>query len=558
MDLRSDMPAAMAPAIVAEPVFAALDRAVRDYPSRTAIYFMGRRWSYRQLGRLVERAAKGLQDIGVGKGVRFGVCLPNTPYFVVLYYAALKCGATVVNFNPLYVERELKQQVLDSGTTVMATLDVVEIYPKIAAIAEEAGLSKVIVCSLADALPRAKGLAYRLFKRSSQARPPRDGRHLAYERLIASSGAAAPVEIDAANDLAVLQYTGGTTGLPKAAELTHANLSANCQQVAWHMSPNAQPGHERAMAVLPLFHAFALTTILNLGVEVGAELILEPRFDLKRVIRLIERLRPTMFPAVPTIYNAIGIAAERAGADLRSIRTCISGGAPLPQAVRAKFEALTGAHLVEGYGLSEASPVVTCNPLKGVVKDGSVGPPMIGTTIEIRDIEDSARILPAGAHGEVCIRGPQVMRGYWRRPEETAAAFVDGALRTGDVGYLDEDGYLFLVDRLKDVIICGGYNVFPRTIEEALYRHPAVAEAVVIGVPDAYRGEAPKGFVTLKPGAEATRDEIRRFLTDQISKIEMPREIEIRDELPKTLIGKLSKKELVAEKRARAAQAAAS
>jgi long-chain acyl-CoA synthetase len=544
------------PPIVAEPVHAALDRAVAAWPGHRAMYFMGRRWTYRQLGELVDRAARGLQDLGLTKGMRFGICLPNTPYFVVLYFAALKCGATVVLFNPLYVERELKQQVLDSGTTIMATLDVAEIYPKIAAIADEAGLKTIIVCELAGALPAAKGLAYRLLKSRGRPAIPKDARHLAYGRLIANGGGARPVHIDPKFNLALLQYTGGTTGLPKAAQLTHANVSANCQQVAWHLRPTAKPGRERAMAVLPLFHSFALTTVLNLGVHEGGELILEPRFDLKRCIRLIEKLKPTMFPAVPTIYNAIALAAEQMGADLRSIRACISGGAPLPEAVRVKFETLTGAHVAEGYGLSEASPVLTCNPLKGEVKPGSVGPAMIETTIEIRDLEDPTRLMPVGKPGEVCARGPQVMGGYWKRPDETRAVFIDGALRTGDVGYLDEDGYLFLVDRLKDLIICGGYNVFPRVIEEALYKHPAVAEAVVIGVPDEYRGEAPKAFVTLKPGASVTPEELKRFLADYVSKIEMPREIEIRKDLPKTLIGKLSKKELVAEEKLRAAEAA--
>jgi long-chain acyl-CoA synthetase len=284
---------------------------------------------------------------------------------------------------------------------------------------------------------------------------------------------------------------------------------------------------------------------MNLGIAFGAELILLPRFDLDQVMKTIAKKRPTLFPGVPTIYTAINAAAEQ-GWDLSSIRYCISGGAPLPVEVRARFEHLTGCRLVEGYGLTEASPVVTCNPF-AAVKTGSVGIPLPGTTVEIRAVLDPSTILGPGEKGEICVRGPQVMTGYWRRPEETAQIFADGALRTGDIGYLDEDGFLFLVDRIKDVIISGGYNVYPRVIEEALYQHPAVAETVVIGVPDQYRGQAPKAFVRLRQGHQVSADELRQFLAGYLSRIELPKLIEFRTSLPKTLVGKLSKKELIAE-----------
>jgi long-chain acyl-CoA synthetase len=296
-----------------------------------------------------------------------------------------------------------------------------------------------------------------------------------------------------------------------------------------------------------------MTVAMNLGIAVGAELILLPRFDLRQVMKVAARKRPTLFPGVPTIYTALNGAAAQGGADLSSIRLCISGGAPLPLEVRSRFEALTGCRLVEGYGLSEASPVVTCNPIDGLIKEGSIGLPLVDTVIEVRMPEDPAIVLGRGEKGEICVRGPQVMAGYWKRPDDTAAVMIDGALRTGDVGYVDDDGYIFLVDRIKDLIICGGYNVYPRVVEEALYRHPAVAEAIVIGVPDAYRGQAPKAFVRLRPGAEAGPADLKAFLADQLSRIEMPAAIEIRDELPKTMIGKLSKKELVAEEAAKAA-----
>ncbi len=336
--------------------------------------------------------------------------------------------------------------------------------------------------------------------------------------------------------------------------LTHANLTANCRQVIAHWD-GTRPGQEVVLAVLPLFHVFAMTSVMNYAIATGAELVLLPRFELAQVIATIEREKVTIFSAVPTIYTAINAEAVKHKPDLRSIRLSISGGAPLPNEVRVAFTALTGCFLVEGYGLTEASPTVTCTPPAGEVKSGSVGIPMWGTTVEIRDPVNPEQILPAGEKGEVCVRGPQVMAGYWKRPVNTKAVFVDGALRTGDIGYLDADGYLFLVDRIKDVILYSGFNVYPRVLEEALYQHPAVHEAVVIGVPDAYRGQAPKAFVTLKPNAAVTGEELRTFLAEHVSKIEMPRSVEIRDSLPKTIISKLSKKELLAEENGNTARA---
>jgi long-chain acyl-CoA synthetase len=332
--------------------------------------------------------------------------------------------------------------------------------------------------------------------------------------------------------------------------LTHANLTTNAEAEIVHVGGEGAE-QERIVGVLPLFHVFALTSVLNFGIRIGGELILLPRFELDQLLKTIARTRPTFFPAVPTIYGAINAVAEQKGLDFSYMRACVSGGAPLPAEVRTRFETLTGAKVVEGYGLSEASPIIACNPLNGVNKAGSAGIAFPGTTIEIRDMDDLHRILPAGERGEICARGPQVMKGYWNRPDATEKVFVDGSLRTGDIGYLDEDGYLFLVDRQKDLILAGGYNVYPRTIEEALYEHPAVHEAICIGVDDEYRGQAPKAFVTLKEGQQATPQELRDFLKDKLSKIEMPKEVEIRDQLPKTLIGKLSKKELVEEERAR-------
>ncbi|HET8612754.1 MAG TPA: long-chain fatty acid--CoA ligase [Sphingomonas sp.] len=543
-------PAGRPPVILSRSLPELLDKAAADYGERNAIDFLGRTWSYAQIDRLAARAARGLQDIGVTPGTRVALCLPNTPYYVILYFAILRIGGIVVNVNPLYVERELEHLIRDSGAKIIAAPDVADIHARVASVAESTGLERIIVCPIAEALPPLKKWAYRLFKRRDIAAIPRDRRHIALRALIERDEPASPVTIEP-DDVAVLQYTGGTTGTPKAAMLTHANLTANSEQMRIHVAGLGLT-HERTMGVLPLFHVFALTTVLNYSVDTGAEMVLLPRFDMKQFLATMARRRCTQLFAVPTIYTALNGLPESKLAALKSLKFSISGGAPLPFDVRAKFERRTGCPVVEGYGLTEAAPIVTCNPLDGAIKANSAGPAFPATTLEIRDLDDPHRVLGPGERGEVCARGPQVMKGYWNRPADNEAVFVDGALRTGDVGYLDEDGYLFLVDRIKDVILCGGYNVYPRVIEEALYEHPAIAEAVVIGVPDKYRGQSPKAFVTLREGKTVTPDELCAFLTTRINKIEMPREIEIRENLPKTLIGKLSKKELVAEELARA------
>ena len=531
-----------------------LDRAVAEHPDWPAIDFFGRRWSYRAIGEQVAFAARGLQDRGLKPGDRIAMCLPNLPYYPILYFAALRIGAVIVNLNPLYVERELKHLVVDSGATFLAVPDLRQIHDKIVAIAGESGLATIIVCPMADVLPWPQSIGFRLFKRADHARIPADGRHVNYRALIAKKGAPQPVARDP-HDLAVLQYTGGTTGEPKGAMLSHDNLTANSRQMVEHVG-RVPAEQERTMGVLPLFHVFALTAVLNYSIEIAGLMILLPRFVMKDYLKANRRTRPTQFFGVPTLYNAIAALPDRDLPDLSAIRVCISGGAPLPLDVRQRFEQRTGCKVVEGYGLSEASPIIACNPIDGLVKENSAGPRFPETTLEIRDPERPERILGAGARGEICARGPQIMQGYWHRPEATAAVFVDGALRTGDIGYLDEDGYLFLVDRIKDVILAGGYNVYPRVIEEALYEHPAVAEAVVIGVDDPYRGQAPKAFITLVPGESITPEALGAFLAERLSKIELPRAIEIRDSLPKTLIGKLSKKELVEEERLAASTAA--
>lgn len=526
----------------AVPIPELFDRAAAQFFQRPALSFAGRHWTYAQVAALVDRATAGLQQIGLRPGDRLGLCLPNTPYFVIFYYAALKAGLVVVNYNPLYVTRELRHQINDSGTTAMVVPDLATIYDKVVDIEL---LTRIIVCPFADILPTLKGIAFSLLQRGKLAFPTYDQRIIPYSRFNLAGATPQPIPIDP-SDIAVLQYTGGTTGRPKGAMLTHANLSINAQQGTNHM-PSMRPGKEKMLAVLPFFHVFAMTSVLNGGLSMGAELILHPRFEIGALMASLTRDKPTMLHAVPTIYAAIATAAEKQRADISSLRVCVSGGAPLPAEIRERFQALTGCRIIEGYGLTEAAPAVASNPPDGEVRPNSVGIALQGTTIEIRSLDDITRILPAGERGEICVRGPQVMPGYLNRPQETRDAFIDGALRTGDVGYLDTDGYLFVTDRIKDLIICGGYNVYPRMIEDALYEHPAVAEAIALGVPDPYRGQTPVAFVTLRAGETRTGEELRAFLRDKLSPIELPARIEIRTSLPKTAIGKLSRKELIEE-----------
>jgi long-chain acyl-CoA synthetase len=521
-----------------------LDDSVRRFGNHICIDFLGRRTTYAKVGNLVARASKGLRALGVTKGTPVGLFLPNTPYYLICYYAILKAGGIVVNFNPLYAEREVEQLLSDSGASIMITLDLKATYPPVARMLRLGGLRKIIVCAMADILPVASSWLFRLFKRSNIAAWPRDDNHLGFDALIDNDGISEPVEFDPRRDIAILQYTGGTTGTPKGAVLTHYNLLANTIQCDRWFHRTVR-GHERAMAVLPFFHVFAMTCVMNHSVATGAEIVMLPRFDLQMLLRTLARKKATFFAGVPTIFTAINAYKDIDKFDLSSIKMCISGGAPLPLQVKQSFERLTGCVLVEGYGLSEASPVVACNPIDGTNKSGSVGLPYPGTTIEILSLDEPRQVLPIGARGEICVSGPQVMSGYWNKPEETARTLAGGRLHTGDVGYLDDEGYLFIVDRIKDVIIASGYKIFPRNVEEAIYLHPAVAETVVIGKADRYRGQTVKAFVVLRPGANLTAEGLTQFLADKLSPMEMPKEIEFRDSLPKTPVGKLSKKDLI-------------
>lgn len=540
-----------------EPLGVLLDRAVREYPANIATKFKGSTLTYEQLGAEVARVAAGLQSIGVVKGTKVGLFLPNTPTFIVYYFAILRAGGTVVNFNPLYTLDELTFQIKDSQTEILVTHDLKALFGKVEELLKRGVLARAIVQPFAVLLPLPLSIAFRLLKRADIANVAGStvkDRIIPAGQLSASKHNFKPVAIDALTDVAVLQYTGGTTGTPKGAMLTHANLYANTIQIATWASDLKQ-GKETILGILPFFHVFAMTVVMNVGIAKAAKIVMLPRFELNEALKLIDREKPTMMPAVPTIFMAIINHPKLKDFNVSSLRFCISGGAPLPLEVKLKFEQLTGCNVVEGYGLSEASPVVTCNPIDGPVVPGSIGPPLPQTIVSLRDISDPTKEVARGERGELCIKGPQVMKGYWMKPEETANQFVGDFLRTGDVAVMDEHGFFAIVDRIKDLIICSGYNVYPRRIEEAIYELAAVEEVTVIGIKDSYRGEAPKAFIKLKAGMTATKAEIMKHLETKISKIELPAQIEFRDTLPKTMIGKLSKKELAAEEAKRSEKA---
>jgi len=524
------------------------ERTARAAPDAMLIHFMGRRYSYGETLETANRVACGLARLGIGKGDQVGLFLPNVPHYVAAYYGALKAGATLVNFSPLYTPAELEAQVEDSGTRLLFTLSARALLPAAIEVLNNSCLERLVVGSVAGALPASQSILYRLFKRREIAARPHDDRIAPFSALIANDGDCPAIEI-AAGDLALLQYTGGTTGTPKGAMLTHQNLSANARQVdALDPKPEAE---DRILGVLPLFHVFANTCVLNRTIANGGAMVLLPRFDAGQVLAAIARLRATALIGVPTMYQALLDHPGIAKADLSSLRACISGGAPMPAELKRRFEETTGARLIEGYGLTESAGVVSTNPYEGLSKEGTIGQPIPGTRVALVDKEDPSRPAPDGEPGEIIVSGPQVMEGYWNRPDADADAFVDGWLRTGDVGLIDADGYIRIVDRLKDMIAVSGFKVFPSQIEALLYRHPDVREAIVIGIPDPYAGERPKAFVTLNEGAAATGAALMEWLNLQVGKHERVAAVEVRTSLPRTPIGKLSRKELEVEEAAK-------
>ncbi|WP_213982048.1 long-chain fatty acid--CoA ligase [Sphingomonas sp. dw_22] len=527
------------------------ENSARSHPDAPLLDFLGRRYSYGETMDGANRVACGLKELGYGPGDRIGLFLPNVPHYVAAYYGILKLGATVVNFSPLYTVDELSAQVADSGTRLLFTISASALLPTALAVLEKSHLERLVVGSVAGALPPAKSLFYRLFRGKEVAQRPHDQRIVAFSRLIANEGLCETPAIDPEKDLALIQYTGGTTGTPKGAMLTHQNLSANARQVAL-LDPEMGRTTDRILGVLPFFHVFANTCVLNRTVATGGEIVMLPRFNAKQALAELRRTRPRSLPGVPTMYQALLDAPGMKPGDFSSLRFCISGGAPLSQQLKESWESITGARVIEGYGLSESSGVVSTNPYAGLNKPGTIGQPIAGTRVRLVDKEDPTRPPPEGEPGEIVAAGPQIMKGYWNRPDADATIFVVDAegtrwLRTGDVGTIDEDGYIRIVDRLKDMIAVGGFKVFPSQIEAVLYRHPEVKEALVIGLPDAYHGELPHAYVTLDDGATVSGPELCLWLNGQLGKHERVAEVVVRDNLPKTMIGKLSRKDLLKE-----------
>jgi long-chain acyl-CoA synthetase len=530
-----------------------LERSAARWPDNPALDFMSKRISYRDLSNLSDRAAEGFQKLGVRPGIHVGLYLPNTPHYVIAFFGAMKAGGTVVNYSPLDAEKVLEHKVDDSETDILVTLDLKALYPQMGRLLGTTRLKTLVVGNLAEMTPAPAAVRDHMLKNGEIATVPDDNKHVTFEELLENDGKYVEHPIaDLRESVAVLQYTGGTTGLPKGAMLTHANLSSATAQYVetTHTEPQLlDEGRERVLAVLPPFHIYALTVNMLLGIRIGAELILHTRFDAAAVVKDICEKKVTVFPGVPTMYVAIINHPGVENLDLSSIKWCASGGAPLPLEVQKRFQDISGCRLAEGWGMTETSPTGTFTPLEGAVKPGSCGIPIPGITIKFADVDDPSRYVALGEKGEICIGGPNIMKGYWKRPDATKETMTqDGFLRTGDVGYMDEDGYVFIVDRTKDMLLCGGFNVYPRIIEEAIYQHPSIEEVIVIGIHDDYRGQSPKAFVKLKAHSSAiTLDQMKDFLKDKLGKHEMISGLEIREALPRTPVGKFSKKELYDE-----------
>lgn len=518
-------------------------RAALRYSGRPGCEFFGREMRYNELARLSNQVAGGLHAQGVKKGDRVALLLPNCPYYPIFYFAILRLGAVVVNCNPLYSEGELEEQLKDAGVGLVVTVNLKLTADKLFALLKKRVVAKAVLCDFAACLPQPKRLLFKILKGGQIASPARLDGLITMQKMLKNAPPPPSVQLSP-DDTAVLQYTGGTTGVSKGAVLSHRNLAMNVEQaLAWF--PTFRRGQERILCVLPFFHVFAMTALMNLGLFNGAVLIMTPRFELKQTLGLFHRRKPTVFAGVPSLFNAINNYSEIKRYKLTSLRFCISGGAPLPHEVGKAFEAICRCRVVEGYGLSETSPMLTCNPVGGSVKRNSVGLPVPGVEVSLRRLDDpNKEVTKLGDKGEVCARGANIMSGYWRRKKESRQAFIGEYFRTGDVGYMDQDGFIYLVDRIKDLILVNGYNVYPRNIEDAIYKHPKVEEAVVLGVKDAAHGEVPSAYIKLKDGKLLTAEELRDFLSRHLSPIELPRHFEFRDSLPKTPIGKISRLDL--------------
>ncbi|WP_197969850.1 long-chain-fatty-acid--CoA ligase [Mesobacillus harenae] len=527
-----------------------LVQAADEFPEKSAIHFMGKEMSYKQLYESAKKFAGYLQYLGIEKGDRVAIMLPNMPASVIGYYGILLAGGIVVQTNPLYMERELEYQMKDSGAKAIITLDI--LFPRVSKVKDQTSLKHVIVTAIKDFLPFPKNLIYPFIQKKQYGiivNVKHEGtNHLFTEILKQPQKELQTHSVDFAEDLALLQYTGGTTGFPKGVMLTHKNLVSNsAMSEAWLYK--CKRGEEIVLGILPFFHVYGMTTVLISSIMQGNKMVLLPKFDPETTLKTIQKQRPTLFPGAPTIYIGLLNHPDINKYDLSSIHSCISGSAALPVEVQQKFEKVTGGKLVEGYGLTESSPVTHSNFLWDRERvSGSIGLPWPDTDAAIFSTE-TGEPVPQGEIGELAVKGPQVMKGYWNNPEETENVLRDGWLYTGDLGYMDENGYFYIVDRKKDMIIAGGYNIYPREIEEVLYEHPAVQEVVAAGIPDPYRGETVKAFVVLKEGKTVTTEELNEYARKHLAAYKVPREYEFRSELPKTAVGKILRRTLVDEEK---------
>ncbi|CAM3493275.1 AMP-binding protein [Marinicrinis lubricantis] len=518
------------------------------YPARHAAIFFDTSLTYEQLLDSAYRFANYLVDgCRFKAGDRMAIMLPNCPQMLISYFGTLLAGGIVVMTNPLYTEDELTHQLNDSEASYLVTLDL--LTEKVLRVQPRTSLRKVVFTSLKEYLPFPKNILYPLKMRKEGIRLKKDygPKTLPFSNMLWQSTPRAVIyEVNAEEDLALLQYTGGTTGTPKGVMLTHRNLISNTLQSV-HWSYGAKPGEEVYLAALPCFHVFGLTVLLNKSVYTGGTLLLIPKFEPDVILETIRKYKPTIFPGAPTMYIALIHHPRIRKYDLSSINICISGSAPLPQEVQEQFEALTGGKLIEGYGLTEASPVTHANNIWEKRKNGTIGIPFPDTEAKVVHPE-TGEAVQIGEIGELVVKGPQIMKGYWKKPMETAKVLRDGWLFTGDLATMDKEGFFSIVDRKKDMIIAGGFNVYPREVEEVLYAHPAVLEAAVIGVPDAYRGETVKAFIVVQADHQADEQELDRWCRRKLAAYKVPRVYEFRDVLPKTMVGKVLKRALVEQK----------
>ncbi|WP_017186306.1 long-chain-fatty-acid--CoA ligase [Alkalibacillus haloalkaliphilus] len=526
-----------------------LVESTENYPDKTAINFLGKDLTFQELFDSARKVANYLQILGVEKGDRVAIMLPNTPQAVMSYYGALLAGAVVVQTNPLYTERELEYQMKDSGAKVIVCLDI--LLPRVNAIREETELEHVVTTRIKDYLPFPKNVVQPILQKREYGlvvKPEHGGDTHVWTNIMDDTTVEYEEhDIDPQEDLALLQYTGGTTGYPKGVMLTHSNLVSNTQMCQKWLY-KTEYGKETVLGILPFFHVYGMTTVMILSVMMAQKMVLIPKFDVDNVLKAIHKERPTLFPGAPTIYIGLLNHPKLTKYDLSSIEACISGSAPLPVEVQEQFEKVTGGRLVEGYGLTETSPVTHANFVWENRRAGTIGVPWPDTDAKVFNA-DTNEEQPVGEVGEIAVKGPQVMKGYWNKPDETEQSLKDGWFYTGDMGYMDEDGYFYIVDRKKDMIIAGGFNIYPREVEEVLYEHEGIQEAVVAGIPDPYRGETVKAYIVLKEDVELTEEELDQFCRENLAAFKVPKLYEFRDELPKTAVGKILRRKLVDEEK---------